>query len=118
MNILVVDDDPVASEAAATLLTLHGHAVTQAIGGEEALDLLAANDDFDLLLLDLNMPRVNGLEVLVEARKRGTLHCPVIVLTGLAEEWTEGLTSVAATLTKPVEPALLLETIRRVMDGR
>jgi len=115
MKILLADDDPDIRQSTADLLTLHGHAVTQARDGAEALELLARGP-FDLLLLDLNMPRLNGLEVLVQARERGTLRCPVIVMTGLPAEWTEGVANVAATLAKGGPVTELLATIRRVCE--
>ena len=61
-----------------------GHEVLTAPDGGVALDLLAAQADIDLVLLDMVMPRVNGLQVLGELKKKPTAP-PVIVLSAVNE---------------------------------
>ncbi|MEW6475315.1 MAG: response regulator transcription factor [Actinomycetota bacterium] len=82
-RVLVVDDSGEAREAARRALDRAGFAVTEASNGDEALKAVTA-DPPDLILLDLGMPGMGGLEVLTEIRR--TSELPVIVLSGRAEE--------------------------------
>ena len=85
LHVLVVDDADEARDAARRALERAGFAVSEASDGEEALSVLAAlTPPPDLVLLDLNMPGMGGLEVLTQIRRTGTL--PVIVLSGRGEE--------------------------------
>ena len=78
--VLIVDDDPELRDVLATMLVKAGHLVEQAGDGPEALERLATGE-FDVVLLDINLPSMNGLDVL--AQIRGMLHPPlVIVMTG------------------------------------
>jgi DNA-binding response OmpR family regulator len=79
----VVDDSDEAREAARRALDRAGFAVTEASDGDEALKAVATAPP-DLILLDLGMPGMGGLEVLTEIRR--TSELPVIVLSGRAEE--------------------------------
>lgn len=85
LHVLVVDDALEARDAARRALERAGFAVSEATDGDEAMKLLAMlNPGPDLVLLDLAMPGMGGLEVLTEIRKTSTL--PVIVLSGRGEE--------------------------------
>ena len=80
-KILIVDDDAAVREMLARVLAGEGYAVLTAANGFEALDIAAATP-LDLVLLDLNMPRMNGFQVLSAVRQRlGFTQLPVIVLT-------------------------------------
>ena len=79
MRILVVDDEPAVRDAVDRALRLDGHEVALADDGREALDALAAAPP-DALVLDLLMPRVDGLEVCRRLRAAGD-RTPVLVLT-------------------------------------
>lgn len=84
-SILIVDDESDVRLVLNTLLTHSGHTVTEAADGREALQLLAEGD-FDLLILDLMMPRLNGEEVLEHLREDERLAgLPVIVLTAKSQ---------------------------------
>lgn len=81
-RLLVVDDETTARIALAHALTLLGYAVHEAESGQQALDQLAANE-YDLMVLDLRMPGIDGLEVMQYAAR----HYPdvlVVVLTAYA----------------------------------
>ncbi|HET9770165.1 MAG TPA: response regulator transcription factor [Acidimicrobiia bacterium] len=85
LHVLVVDDALEARDAARRALERAGFAVSEATDGDEALKLVATlNPAPDLVLLDLGMPGMGGLEVLTQIRKTGSL--PVIVLSGRGEE--------------------------------
>ena len=81
-NILVVDDEEGLREFLAEALLTDGHSVTTAADGQEALDLLG-RQGFDLLLTDLKMPRVDGLELVRRARA-DLPEMEVVVLTAHA----------------------------------
>jgi CheY-like chemotaxis protein/nitrogen-specific signal transduction histidine kinase len=84
-SVLVVDDHPVNLEFAAEALRRLGHAVATAASGEEALRLLQSRA-FDLALVDVQMPGMNGFEVVTRLRavERGR-HTRVIALTGYTD---------------------------------
>jgi DNA-binding response OmpR family regulator len=82
-KVLVVDDEPTVREVVAGYLRRDGHDVTEAGDGHKALDLLDS-DPPDLVVLDMMLPGVNGLDIL--RRVRSTSDIPVIMLTARAEE--------------------------------
>lgn len=86
-NILLVDDNPQYLKNA---LPLYGYNVRTAIDGIQALDILTTeNENFDLILLDVMMPNLNGWEVLKAVRKHEkTKFIPVIMITALNEDQT------------------------------
>lgn len=79
MRILLVEDDTMLADAVARALRQSAHAVEVAPDGEEA-DALLKNSAYDLVLLDLGLPRLDGLEVLRRLRRRRST-VPVILLT-------------------------------------
>ncbi len=83
-RVLVVDDDAHIRELCRLYLTHDGFQVDEATDGQEALDAIAQNA-YDLVVLDLMMPRVDGFDVLSEVRGRdGWL--PVVLLTAMGDE--------------------------------
>jgi DNA-binding response OmpR family regulator len=108
--LLVVDDDPMNRMLLAHGLKQEGHEVTLAEDGAEALDLLH-DDAFDVVLLDILMPGMDGYEVLAEIKKDSTLrHIPVIMISALEElESVVRCLEMGADdyLSKPFDPALL-----------
>jgi DNA-binding response OmpR family regulator len=91
MRILVVEDEPSIADFIERGLRAEGYAVTSARDGERGL-LEALTGDYGLVLLDVLLPRRNGLEVLKELRRRDS-ELPVILLTarGETEEKVQGL---------------------------
>jgi two-component system response regulator MprA len=79
MRILVVDDDPGVRTSIQRALTFEGYDVTLATDGSEALDVIAAQAP-DAMVLDVVMPRVDGLQVCRRLRERGD-RTPILVLT-------------------------------------
>ena len=82
-TVLVVDDDPEIVSAITKLLELEGYSVLQAYDGLEALDVLARNK-VHLILMDLMMPRVDGLSAVMHIRK--TRNIPIIILSARTED--------------------------------
>ena len=91
MRILVVEDDALLAEGLTTVLTHSGHAVEHAATGSHA-DLLLADQSFDLVVLDVGLPSIDGFEVLRRLRRRRS-STSVLILTARAavEDRVHGL---------------------------
>jgi two-component system response regulator MprA len=121
-RVLVVDDEPAVRRALERALHLDQHEVTLASDGEEALDLLATQPA-DAVILDVMMPRLDGLEVCRRLRKAGD-RTPVLMLTArdAIDDRVEGLDVGADDyLVKPFAlrelQARLRALLRRSSDG-
>src|SRR5437870_4224734 len=80
-KLLIVDDDESNREVLAHRLSRHGYATAEASGGRSALEEIAKNR-FDLILLDVEMPDLNGFDVLTSIRaERSPIELPVIMVT-------------------------------------
>jgi DNA-binding response OmpR family regulator len=113
IHVLVVEDERKLAGAISEGLRQGGHQVTMAFTGEAALKLLLEKQ-VDLVLLDIMLPKMGGLETLREMRRRG-LKMPVLVLTskGLVEDRVRGLDAGADDyLVKPFAFPELLARIR------
>jgi len=80
MRILIAEDDQVLADGLLRALRSAGAAVDHVASGTEADAALMTNTEFDLLILDLGLPRMHGLEVLKRLRARGS-NLPVLILT-------------------------------------
>src|SRR6266511_1068012 len=113
MRILVVEDEPPIAEFVQRGLGAEGYSIACAYDGEEGL-ALALTGDFALVVLDVLLPKLSGLEVIKGIRERDEV-VPVIMLTALAEtdDVVTGLDAGASDyLTKPFAFAELLARIR------
>jgi len=116
-KVLLVDDDSEYSLALAKVLRRRGLAVELAGDGEQALEALR-DRSFDVVVLDLRMPRRDGLSTLTELRRRGC-GTPVIVLSGHAdvEDTRQALADGAAdVLVKPCGTENLLSAITDAVE--
>ena len=116
MRILVVEDERVAAEVLAKGLREHAYAVDVATDGATALDQASTND-YDLLILDILLPRINGLEVCSRLRSEG-LSMPILMLTarGGPDQRVEGLDAGADDyLPKPYHFPELLARVRALL---
>ena len=114
-RILLVEDDPAGRNATAMLLEAEGYAVVKAGDGREALELLG--EGFSLVLTDLVMPQVDGMELLRLVREEAP-HTPVIMFTGHGSEEAavQALKSGAFHyLPKPIRPDELLSLVRQAV---
>ena len=114
--ILICDDDPVVHQSLSLYLDAEGFAHASAFDGEEALRLAEAATPPDLLLLDLMMPRLGGLEVC--AKLRQTSRVPVIMLSARGEEVDRivGLELGADDyIVKPFSPREVISRIKAVL---
>ncbi len=113
MRILLAEDEASLSRAVAALLERSNYSVDAVFDGEEALHYLEAGN-YDAAILDLMMPRVDGLTVLRRLRERGD-RIPVLILTAKSEidDKVEGLDAGANDyLTKPFAARELLARLR------
>ena len=88
-KILLVEDDRLAREGVRDFLISRGYLVTEAVDGEEAAKKFCESGQsiFDLVILDVMLPKMNGILVLKEIRKRSKV--PVLMLTALSDEGTQ-----------------------------
>lgn len=79
-KILLVDDDQFLREINSDILTSEGHEITTAVDGEDALAKLKAGT-FDLILMDVILPKLTGLDVAEQCSKTNKIMTPIIFLT-------------------------------------
>jgi two-component system sensor histidine kinase RpfC len=120
LSILVAEDKRTNQMVIAKILDRAGHRVTIVDNGEAALDVLEAQD-FDLVLMDVNMPVMNGIEAtkLYRFTALGRPHVPIVALTADATDDVKRRCREAgmdACATKPIEPHRLLEIIGTLVD--
>ena len=117
-KIMVVDDEKQILDIYSALLVKKGFEVIQASGGKEACDVLLSGVPLDLIILDMKMPQVTGLDVL-NLRHKLRNSTPVIIVSGSMgqEEAYRGLEEfgfkVEDILYKPVDLYLLLDMINK-----
>ena len=112
MRILIVEDDLEAAEAMARGLTEAGHECTRGADGQEGL-AAAQGGEFDVMIVDRMMPRMNGVELVETLRREGD-HTPVLFLSALGEvdHRVEGLQAGGDDyLTKPYAPSELVARV-------
>lgn len=114
-SVLIVEDDLDARESLCALLETEGYSVRSAGHGEEALRMLRTNGGACVVVLDIFMPVMNGLEFLREkARDPALAPLPVVAVSADASAAREAAREGAsAALTKPVDHDRLLQLIRR-----
>ena len=110
-HVLVADDEPHIGRIIKMKLEQGPFRVTLAYDGQEAIDVLESQSDVDLVLLDLMMPNLSGLDVLARIRSNERLkHLPCIILTAAGQEAQhQKAMELGATefLTKPFSPKKL-----------
>ena len=121
VRILVVDDDPIHCEFARVYLSTPTATVETAQNGAEGMEKLRS-EPFDLVVVDLEMPVMNGFQMIRAIRSDPTLrHLPVVIVTGLEDmesidlAYDEGATSF---VTKPVNWRLLSYQLRYVLRAQ
>jgi signal transduction histidine kinase len=119
INILLVDDHPVNRKVARLFLEPFGYTVTEAVDGQEALDMDMSR--FDLVLMDINMPRLDGLEATrrYRAGEAAGRHLPIVALTADAmQEQIETCYAAGmdAHIAKPIIMDTLIETVARLLS--
>jgi two-component system sensor histidine kinase/response regulator len=120
-RVLLVEDNVTNQEIAVELLQEVGIAVDLAANGEEALDMAAAHS-YDLILMDIQMPKMDGLEATLAIRRLpGQAHVPIVALTANAytEEVARYITAgMNGHIAKPIVVNHLYETMLKWLDAK
>ena len=114
-RILVVEDNEINQQVATELLGLAGYAVDVAGNGEEAVEMVQ-HTDYDLVLMDMQMPVMDGLAATITIRKLpGLADLPIVAMTANAMRQDRDKCAAAGMngfIAKPIDPDALLETLR------
>ena len=114
-TLLVIEDDINTNEAICEYMKSAGHTILSALDGEEGL-LLAKEPSIDLVVLDIMLPKIDGMTVLRELRKCSTV--PILMLTALEDEHTQATSFDAEAddyITKPFSMVLLGKRITALL---
>ena len=118
-KILVIDDSETIRQQVKQALAATGYQIVEAIDGVDGLEKLRERNDLDLALCDVNMPRMNGLDMIAEVQRTG-LKIPILMLT------TEGQPSLIKRareagakgwIVKPFKPELLVAAVTKLIDS-
>ncbi len=115
-KILVVDDESRMRKLVRDFLVKNDYAVVEAEDGSAALDIFYSENDIDLVILDVMMPKMDGWEVCKEIRK--TSKVPIIMLTARGEERDELLgfqLGVDEYMSKPFSPKILVARVEAIL---
>lgn len=118
-NILIIDDDITALDIVSFLVEQRGFNVERCADGFAAIDT-AGRQPPDLILVDLMMPNINGIETVSELRQRG-ITAPIIAFTAVDEPTLHQEAERAGcnkVLTKPCRPDKLIQHIKTLLDAQ
>ncbi len=125
LNILLAEDNPVNQKLAMTLLKKKGHTVTLANNGREVIEAFdhASPQGFDIVLMDIQMPEMTGMEATAAIREREKSsggHLPIVAMTANAmrgdkEKYLEG--GMDGYVSKPIHSARMFAEIERCLGG-
>jgi len=119
-KILVVDDSETIRQQVKQALAATGYEIVEAVDGVDGLEKLRAIADLGLALCDVNMPRMNGLDMIAEVQRTGP-KIPILMLT------TEGQPSLIKRareagakgwIVKPFKPKLLVAAVVKLIEAR
>lgn len=120
MRVILAEDNDILRKSLSFFLTSKGFTVDQFSDGREALDAIETNT-YDLILTDINMPGISGMEITQYVRQHINSDIPIIIFTSSGVEQTEldsfdlGANEFMA---KPVSPAVLLVRINKLLNTR
>jgi DNA-binding response OmpR family regulator len=118
MKIVLAEDNDLLRRSLSFFLESKGFDVDQFSDGKDALDAIEANN-YDLILTDINMPGISGMEITNHVRKNMNLSTPIIIFTSSNVEQTElDSFDIGANefIAKPVSPAVLLVRINKLLN--
>lgn len=122
-KILIVDDDRLVATSLATLLKAEGYIVNSAESGREAFDLIN-QDEFDLIISDIRMPEINGIEMMNyinnDLKTKNKKAIPVVFITGYSDETSFNAAKkmgAADFLYKPFDKELFLNSIAIALEA-
>ena len=118
-KILVIDDSETIRQQVKQALAATGYEIIEAVDGVDGLEKLRAVTDLDIALCDVNMPRMNGLDMIAEVQRSGP-KIPILMLT------TEGQPSLIRRaresgakgwIVKPFKPELLVAAVTKLIEA-
>jgi len=121
-QILIADDEESFRFAASLSLRQEGYEVTEAVNGEEAfakiMDMHVAGQHFDLIILDIQMPNINGTDLFEDLRGYG-ITTPIVFVSGYADERAVKLATQAGSslLRKPFEARTMVNMVDMMMGS-
>lgn len=119
-TVLIVDDDPVNLIVLEGILTLHNYRILSTSNGADALALLDDQNEINLIITDLMMPRMTGFELCEHVRKKYAMHqLPIIILTAKSkgEDLDKGIdVGCNDFLNKPVDKSVLLSKVKMLLS--
>jgi DNA-binding response OmpR family regulator len=120
MRVILAEDNDILRKSLSFFLESKGFTVDQFPDGKEALDAIETNT-YDLILTDINMPGISGMEITQYVRQHISSDIPIIIFTSSSVEQTEldsfdlGANEFMA---KPLSPAVLLVRINKLLNTR
>lgn len=114
--ILVVEDDKIINQIVTEFLKEQGHQVNAQFDGQKALDVFKEEKGIDLIILDIMIPSVNGLEVLKTIRQHSDV--PVMMLTAMDDEYTQLVSFnhlINDYVVKPFSPLILTKRVENIL---
>jgi DNA-binding response OmpR family regulator len=118
MRIILSEDNDILRKSLSFFLESKGFIVDQFSDGKDALDAIETNS-YDLILTDINMPGISGMEITQYVRKTIGSDIPIIILTSSGIEQTElDSFDIGANefIAKPISPAVLLVRINKLLN--
>ncbi len=117
-KVIVIDDSPVARTQVRNALVGAGYNVVEAVDGQDGVDKVRSNEDTAMVICDLNLPGLSGIEVLTAVRAAGrNSSVPFVLLTTEAQpEIVQEAMSKGAKgwILKPVKPSLLVAAVKKL----
>ena len=108
-NVLVIDDENFISDLLHKALTIYGYTVATASGGYDGLRMFEEGS-FDLVITDINMPDIDGIEVAKSIRRSNKPHTPIIAMSGTP--WVINDNGFDCTIAKPFSMKVLMDTVK------
>jgi len=122
IHILLAEDNPVNQKLAKIMLTKAGYQVEVANNGKEVVEKYTASpEDFDLIFMDVQMPKMDGLEATKEIRQRGFDSIPIVSMTAHAMKGDREMCLEAGMndyITKPIKREIVFEVLEKWVFGR
>ncbi|MFO7818468.1 MAG: response regulator [Thermodesulfobacteriota bacterium] len=119
-HILIVDDSKTVRNLVAFIMKREGFRISTAEDGLDGLEKLYSNPDIDLIICDVNMPRMDGFTYIKTVREQEAYRdLPIIVLSteGQEQDIQEGLTLGANLyLVKPAQPEKMVRNVKMLLD--
>ncbi|MCA9439714.1 MAG: response regulator [Candidatus Omnitrophica bacterium] len=118
-TVLIVDDDPDFLRSVSEILELSGYSVVTAANGREAIERVGG-DRIDLILLDIRLPDIDGLEIFSRVRSQSS-NLPVIIVTGYPEDEAGKVSAINSSkntgvMVKPIDPTILRRTVDELIS--